>query len=769
MEGTGTRRRLVSETDETSGESENLNSRMFSRKTTRFQTLTLGIIFIIVLAYGGYVLKKSFSGGMFESTYSDGDGKRPKAEALRIKKLCEVDSSLEVCNPVDIVAELKGDVGMRMYTLCLVEAISSLIVAKRRYIWEANEDISYATFEDLFERTKFKVRENKKEYEAPSTFIDFEVKSSRCSERGEGGSDYEEEREREGVGEEEVLGGPWSSKKRLPGVNLSVTPGLIKWPGWKKPPACSLQRKVRLCYRELRPSESVALLMDKEKFRRVRDSIAVYTQVKSKMPTARKCFGCPDFDFLNCTLRKITMKILRNPEINFTIGGDSPSDAIEISEVFEPKISPLVLFSTADRKSFCPDPFKNSFVKKLPSEGEKKEVLQNSFRRVRRRRDENMGLVNSLRLSRRNTINKFRADKNLRKGKFRRGLLEEEISRKGENIIVEQSIKCLQYQVAEIFSLSNARGLIYSFDSPITKFLAARIQYRLGEHTVLKKEKEICLNDEILPITKQRFASQFFVDEDRKTIYCSIPKVACTSFKIYLRQIKNLSNPYDSWVVHDPSKSGLKELWWHYSERAAIKIITCPDFFKFTFVRNPFSRAVSVFLDKHVNGGPPYTRQHWNRKFFGQLGFRASRFSKNPGGLLSFGQFVDLVGGVMRRERETIEPHIAPQMDMCALNEIKYDFVGRFENLEEDAKKVMGIIGVEKLSAFSIGKKDHPTNASSRLTTFYDEDVFRSVKCTYSMDFEIPFNNISFRPPEILLEKYGLENWESKCLTIMDD
>ena len=64
---------------------------------------------------------------------------------------------------------------------------------------------------------------------------------------------------------------------------------------------------------------------------------------------------------------------------------------------------------------------------------------------------------------------------------------------------------------------------------------------------------------------------------------------------------------------HSPEFSGLRHLAYHYEEHEAIRALTRLDFFKFTFVRNPFERLASVYLNKHVDGGPPYSRQFWNR------------------------------------------------------------------------------------------------------------------------------------------------------------
>ena len=64
-------------------------------------------------------------------------------------------------------------------------------------------------------------------------------------------------------------------------------------------------------------------------------------------------------------------------------------------------------------------------------------------------------------------------------------------------------------------------------------------------------------------------------------------------------------------------------------------------------------------------------------------------------------------------------------MDLCGLDFIKYDFVGRFERLDEDVGKVLQILQSQRFSAFDLGKKSHPTNSDSRLTQLYQNKVSR--------------------------------------------
>lgn len=61
------------------------------------------------------------------------------------------------------------------------------------------------------------------------------------------------------------------------------------------------------------------------------------------------------------------------------------------------------------------------------------------------------------------------------------------------------------------------------------------------------------------------------------------------------------------------------------------------------------------------------------------------------------------------------------QVDVCGLDFIKYDFVGRFENMDSDVAHVLKRLGRPRGSAFELGKNAHPTAASARLAAMYSE------------------------------------------------
>ena len=82
------------------------------------------------------------------------------------------------------------------------------------------------------------------------------------------------------------------------------------------------------------------------------------------------------------------------------------------------------------------------------------------------------------------------------------------------------------------------------------------------------------------------------VNEKFKTLYCYIPKVGCTQWKKVMVQL----NPSESDVwVHDPSNFKFLA---DYPQNESEQMMK--SYFKFLFVREPFKRVLSAYIDKFL-------------------------------------------------------------------------------------------------------------------------------------------------------------------------
>ena len=104
------------------------------------------------------------------------------------------------------------------------------------------------------------------------------------------------------------------------------------------------------------------------------------------------------------------------------------------------------------------------------------------------------------------------------------------------------------------------------------------------------------------------------------------------------------------------------------------------NFFKFAFVRNPWDRLVSCWLDKVVD--------------YNFYEFEKEEYQK----MKDFATFVDWVA--TQNVHKMGDPHLSAQSALIDLNFV--DFVGHFQNFSADFQKVMNRLGIENIEVAKI-------------------------------------------------------------------
>ena len=209
-------------------------------------------------------------------------------------------------------------------------------------------------------------------------------------------------------------------------------------------------------------------------------------------------------------------------------------------------------------------------------------------------------------------------------------------------------------------------------------------------------------------------------------IYFETAKVACSSIKKTLKYLEAETTldariPLEEIKVHQkdillsPSSVGLDKF---------CEIVKDPTFFKFSFVRNPYTRILSAFLDKIAR------KTKEKRKFTQQFGLD---FDKE----IKFENFLRLIKDQSSRE---MNHHWRPQTDQLCWGVIDYQFVGRFENFDADFEKILNKIYPNcNNSNTAIDIKNyqpHKTNASYKIDDFYNYTTRDLVIEIYQKDFQ---------------------------------
>lgn len=122
--------------------------------------------------------------------------------------------------------------------------------------------------------------------------------------------------------------------------------------------------------------------------------------------------------------------------------------------------------------------------------------------------------------------------------------------------------------------------------------------------------------------------------------------------------------------------------------RMLVDVLTSADVFRFGFVRNPFTRALAVWLEDFVAGGAaqPYVPAH---AVAVELGLRRGR-DLHPAEL----PFRDFLAYVAAQPRHTRDRHWSLLVVALWLDRLRYDVIGKLERLDEDLPRVLEGIGV---------------------------------------------------------------------------
>lgn len=153
------------------------------------------------------------------------------------------------------------------------------------------------------------------------------------------------------------------------------------------------------------------------------------------------------------------------------------------------------------------------------------------------------------------------------------------------------------------------------------------------------------------------------------------------------------------------------------------------DHFRFTFVRNPYSRIVSCYKDKIMNEARPTKHVKFATRISG-----ASAPLMNTGNFFPGMSFKEFVREIARIPDDRADIHYRSQF--CFVTDknkrMLVDFVGKLENSAEDLKHVC-----EKLGIDTIPELPHKNRTTQGYREYYDYETKALVQERYMRDFEI--------------------------------
>lgn len=211
-------------------------------------------------------------------------------------------------------------------------------------------------------------------------------------------------------------------------------------------------------------------------------------------------------------------------------------------------------------------------------------------------------------------------------------------------------------------------------------------------------------------------------DPVRKIAYFETPKVGCTSIKKYMQDsvVGNWIEMERKGQVHDRTLSPVRPL----TERPVedIRAVFWGDIKRFTFVRNPYTRVLSGYLDKIVTN-------QWERdRHLPLLGF-------DRNATLSLREFLHALA---RMPEEARDIHFSTQSRLISAGDLTMTFMGCFERFGEDFLHVKkNLFNDDSDETYSRFGKHHASNAGEKVAQYFGPEETELVQEIYGPDFVV--------------------------------
>jgi len=229
-----------------------------------------------------------------------------------------------------------------------------------------------------------------------------------------------------------------------------------------------------------------------------------------------------------------------------------------------------------------------------------------------------------------------------------------------------------------------------------------------------------------------------YVFEKHKVIFCLVPKVASRQWMPLLGKYRTMLgySPYGPTVKQFPPEKGQEML---------------RTFYKFMFVREPFERLLSAYKDKYVHprtvDKDPFITV-FGRKIIRNFRLNASQEALQSGYGVKFPEFIEYI----INEGAKDDWHWADYEDVCGFCGIKYNYVGHYETLEQDAKYVLERANLSQLKFPSF----RPSRTKNELIQYYSQipqvwirnlgNVYQNSFKIFGYPFPGPLENVLSSP-----------------------
>ena len=191
------------------------------------------------------------------------------------------------------------------------------------------------------------------------------------------------------------------------------------------------------------------------------------------------------------------------------------------------------------------------------------------------------------------------------------------------------------------------------------------------------------------------------VDDENKIIYCTVPKVATSTWKRILGDLRGLKqginiHRWDLW----------RRLYQYTEEERTQRLQT---YFKFVFVREPLNRLLSAYKNKFIDDRR--ISKPAREKIIKT--YRPQDFEPNGDNNVTFTEFIRYFSNNIPRNQ-----HWRQYEELCHPCVINYDFIGHLETLKDDAPLLLKMAGIDDRVTFP---PIHESTGSSEVLEYFSQ------------------------------------------------
>jgi hypothetical protein len=223
-------------------------------------------------------------------------------------------------------------------------------------------------------------------------------------------------------------------------------------------------------------------------------------------------------------------------------------------------------------------------------------------------------------------------------------------------------------------------------------------------------------------------ANWSFVSTDDRFVFIAIPKAACTTMKLLLRELREAA-PLK--LFAGPNRESRRGMFIHMRENVPFPslnalsnedqrdLLEASDVLRFTIVRNPYTRVISAWQDKIYFCEPSV-----DNVYAAVRGDMPTMGRKRPIELAEFVSYVE------KRERYSCNKHWREQVFLTFPNAMQFTHIGRFEDFPSTIALLSHHLGRQR--SLSVARANE---GSIRPLAVVTEELAQRIYALYEEDF----------------------------------